>query len=369
METSLAQARHSNRNLPEWVPASVKTYLAHVEGGNSLRQLAKHKGCHPSTVMRQVRKTEGLREDPLVDAALSALETFWRGGVASDAGPKGKAWHMTTDEAEQAKFERDTLRALKALIEPGSLLVIAEGVEDAVVVKTAPGEDRPVRKAVVSRDVAEALALREWISGQARGRLARYSISPTGRAELNRLMAAAESARAASSGRDSLSQIMPGQGAKQNRARAVGTEPPLRVLARRKRRDGAPFLRPDHIKAAERFREAFEVSRLSGAFDGDIGAVLVGQLAVPEAQTGTGGNGPVRRSTIATDSVNRVARTLGPELMQTIILACCDEIGMEQIEARMEFPARSGKVVLRIALATLARHYAAVGDEGMDLIY
>ena len=69
-------------SLPEWVPTEVITYLAHLEGGNSLRHIARKCGCHASTVLRQVRKTEGLRDDPLADAALSTLETFWRAGSA-----------------------------------------------------------------------------------------------------------------------------------------------------------------------------------------------------------------------------------------------------------------------------------------------
>ena len=35
---------------------------------------SREAGCHPSTILRQVRKLETLRDDPLVDRALSLIE-------------------------------------------------------------------------------------------------------------------------------------------------------------------------------------------------------------------------------------------------------------------------------------------------------
>jgi hypothetical protein len=63
----------SEFSLPAWLPDAARLYLDHTEQGVSLRQLAKREGCHASTVLRQVRRTESLRDDPLVDAALCAF--------------------------------------------------------------------------------------------------------------------------------------------------------------------------------------------------------------------------------------------------------------------------------------------------------
>ena len=62
-------------DLPAWVPKSVQHYLADTESGCSIRELARSQECHPSTILRQVRKLEQRRDDPLFDDALSALCT------------------------------------------------------------------------------------------------------------------------------------------------------------------------------------------------------------------------------------------------------------------------------------------------------
>lgn len=59
--------------LPDWVPEGAKHYIAHTEQGAPIRALARAAGCHASTVMRQIRKVEMRRDDPLVDAALRKL--------------------------------------------------------------------------------------------------------------------------------------------------------------------------------------------------------------------------------------------------------------------------------------------------------
>ena len=59
--------------LPDWVPEIAVTYLSHTTLGVSLRQIARQKGVHASTVLRQVRKCEQRRDDPLVDQALEAV--------------------------------------------------------------------------------------------------------------------------------------------------------------------------------------------------------------------------------------------------------------------------------------------------------
>ena len=66
--------------LPDWVPPAVRLYLRHTEHGRSLRQIAREEGVHASTVLRQVRRFENRRDDPLFDGALGRLR---KGGRAS----------------------------------------------------------------------------------------------------------------------------------------------------------------------------------------------------------------------------------------------------------------------------------------------
>ena len=59
-------------------------------------------------------------------------------------------------------------------------------------------------------------------------------------------------------------------------------------------------------------------------------------------------------------------RALGPGLADVILLHICHERGIEDIEKLMGWSARSGKVVLAIAVQHAARFYA--GDESADYI-
>ena len=52
-------------------------------------------------------------------------------------------------------------------------------------------------------------------------------------------------------------------------------------------------------------------------------------------------------------------RGLGCGLGEVALRVCCHLEGMESLEKRMGWSARSGKIVLRIALTQLVRHYAA----------
>lgn len=364
--------------MPNWLPTAVRIYLAHTEGGAGIRALARAEGCHPSTVLRQVHRTENLRDDPLADSALARLGRLVRAGRAESLPfPAQDQTNMAHfDPIDDADLERDTLRALQALMEPRTLLVIAEGVEDAVVVHNT-GADRPVRRAVVGRTVAESLVLRGLISGEASGRLARYTITPAGRAEATKLIAQSESRRAAASGLDADAETSgpdaaPGRtGAREAgrgraaRRRPVGADAPLHVLARRRRGDGTPYLAPELVAAAMRFRESFELAQMGGPITRDWESLLRGRISARQASNGAG---PTRRLE-AERSLAAAIRALGPDLSESVIRAVCHEEGMEEIEDRLDFPARSGKIVLRIALRTLARHYAATGSDGYDLIY
>ena len=99
-----------NKALPNWVPTDVQNYLLHTETGLAIRYLARQKGCHASTVMRQIRRLEHLRDDPLVDDALRKLgkRYFQRSAISF----KKEAKTMMTPSARTLKCQDDrTLRA------------------------------------------------------------------------------------------------------------------------------------------------------------------------------------------------------------------------------------------------------------------
>lgn len=81
--------------VPGWVPDGARRYLAHTEAGHSIRDLARTAGCHASTVMRQIRRIETRRDDPLVDGALAALASGYFGSAA----------HRNNGQTKQGQLE------------------------------------------------------------------------------------------------------------------------------------------------------------------------------------------------------------------------------------------------------------------------
>ena len=61
-------------------------------------------------------------------------------------------------------------------------------------------------------------------------------------------------------------------------------------------------------------------------------------------------------------------RDLGPGLGDMALRCCCFLEGLEATEKRMVWSARSGKIVLRIALERLKRHYEETYGPGGGLI-
>lgn len=366
-------ARFLDGIVPTWVPRSAVHYLAHTEAGLPIRKLARDAGCHASTVLRQIRSFETRREDPLVDSALCRLGRVVPalGNGSSHKETRMPAQNMTSEPTEvltEDDLQNKGRIVLWQLSQPGTLLVVAAHMDKAVVVRDKDGGE-PTRTDVIDKELAEAIALKGWIQCTRNGRLARYTISPAGRDALGRLMAKAENAASGfsdmTSAFDRKSKVValeidgnaPGA---RKRKRYAGTESPVLVLARRKTPDGEPFLSDEMVRAGDRLREDFELAQME-----DRGAQNWDQYLTDAIDPALNQKDELTKSgQQARDRVAAALRDLGPGLGDVALLCCCYLEGLELAEKRMGWSARSGKVVLRIALQRLRRHYAAQGDAG-----
>lgn len=408
-----SQAIHLSR---EGLPQALLAYLDHTGAGVSLRALARQNGCHASKVMRQVRRYENRRDDPLLDEAITALTRSLGDGLPTAdtiaphrPGPLCSAHRLTdpcsspnrkdqspmsapirhtikTDAGKPAPvadlsagsaapetlipetlITREACRVLRRLAEAGAVLAVASDMEKAAVLRSFP-DGRSLRTAVVDRSVAQAFALRDWIACRKPGRIASYELTPAGRAALRRMVDgddraagnAAGLAEAATPFADQhriwATREIPGSGEGDGprKMRYNLAESPVAVLGRRRDKDGKPFLEPEMLQAAERLREDFELAQMGPRVTQNWDRFLSGG-ADRGGFHGDGGmaEGPAR----ARDRVGAALRDLGPGLGDVALRVCCFLEGIETAEQHMGWAARSGKIVLRIALMRLQRHY------------
>ena len=354
MPSNLSALSH----LPNWIPDAVKLYLDHTEDGVSLRALARRDGCHASTVLRQVRRYEQRRDDPLMDEALSALavKTTHLNSLAKKGKPTMTApVRSLTTEIDDAAIQREGQRILRRLAEPGSVLVIAPEMEKAVVMREF-GEGKAARTAVLDRAVAQAFVLKDWIACRKSGRVSTYELTSAGRLTLRRML---EEAGKGVPGLAEAPQAFAGQErdwseseTARKRLRYHLTESPVAVLARRRDKDGKPFLEAELVEAAERLREDFELAQIGPRVTQNWEGFLTAGC-----QPRGAGDGVTKGPTSARERVMAALRDLGPGLGDVALRVCCFLEGIETAEQQMGWAARSGKIVLRIALMRLRRHY------------
>jgi hypothetical protein len=136
--------------------------------------------------------------------------------------------------------------------------------------------------------------------------------------------------------------------------RANLSESPLAQLARRRDRNGSPFLDEEEFRAGERLRAAYTRGQIMPRLGAN------GSAAVASERRGGSGNGIADLTDAALAARQRVDHALaavGPELAGVLVDVCCFLKGLERVEMERGWPVRSAKVVLKTALAALSRHY------------
>jgi DNA-binding MarR family transcriptional regulator len=353
--------------LPVWVPVPARQYLAHVSAGHSLRAIARATGEPASTVSRRVRRLEARRDDPLLDEALTALGPL----AARRTSPHSTAQEPAQMTApfrsplgDEGTITREARRILRRLCETDAVLAVAKDMDKAVVLRPGPSGEQ-TRTAVVDRSVAQAFAVKDWIACTAAGRIARYTITAAGKAALRRLLDEDRKRRQAALGFADASTPFQAQhalwgevqvaeaGGRSRKLRVNLAESPLAVLGRRTGPDGKPFLTPDLIQAGERLREDFERAQMGPRVGQNWDRFLTGGDRGGFLNDSGLAEGP----RAARARVSEALDDLGPGLADVVLRVCCFLEGLESAEKRLGWSARSGKVVLKIGLQRLLRHY------------
>lgn len=276
-----------------------------------------------------------------------------------------------TDVQDVDFLAQDACRVLRRMCEKGAVLAVAEDMEKAVVVR-----DGTTRTAVVDRNVAEAMALKDWIASDGQGRIIRYRITTAGRQALMQMIQdagvgdldagfAEAPVRFAGQNKGWGANDQDAQEADApSRVRYSLSESPLTALARRRDKDGSRFLGADLVRAGERLREDFELAHMGPKVAQNWEGFLTGGAGGSAAPNSSVGTGPEA----ARARVSAALAELGPGLSDVVLRCCCYLEGLETAEKRLGWSARSGKIVLRIALIRLKRHYDTVSGPGGGLI-
>src|SRR5690606_35247452 len=130
-------------------------------------------------------------------------------------------------------------------------------------------------------------------------------------------------------------------------------ESPLARLRRTRGRDGQPLVGAVEFAAGERLRADYTRAQIMPRVTANWTAAVAGGR-----RDGAGGVAELTEAIIAARRrVEQALIAVGPEFASLLIDFCCFLKGIEEVERERAWPVRSAKLVLRLALASLARHY------------
>jgi hypothetical protein len=131
-------------------------------------------------------------------------------------------------------------------------------------------------------------------------------------------------------------------------------ESPLSRLRRVKGRDGRPLIGAAEFAAGERLRADFTRSQLMPR----VTANWTASVAGGRRDGSSGGMAEMTDAVVAArQRVDRALSAVGPDFAGLLLDFCCFLKGIEEIERDRSWPARSAKLVIRLALSSLARHF------------
>ena len=263
-------------------------------------------------------------------------------------------------ETNPSSNTQNLIQFLKRLDHKGAFLAVASDLEDAAIFHIL--DDGEVRQALVlGRSDAMVLALNDWVELTQAGRMSRYQLTATGRKALKRMQTEAQKSTDFGEAPSAFAQQHIEWGTRVINGESAGdavvykvnlAESPVTLLARRKGKDGKAFLNSNLVSAGERLREDFELSQMGPNITQNWDSFLTGpeKQSKPDSGVGAGSSAALKR-------FREAMKALGPGLSDIALQCCCFQTGLEIAEKRLGWSARSGKVVLRIALQRLQQHY------------
>ncbi len=237
----------------------------------------------------------------------------------------------------------------------GDNALICRKYEGAVLLQPA-GEGQLRSAADIDAQLLATLVARELVQrvvwdGACDGETC-FRISQIGRAYLRRYQA---SGKGGDPFRDQHMPVTAERMGTDMQRRRNQAESPLEWLSRRRGKDGKAFISKDQFNAGERLRRDFTFAQLEPRVTGSWSPVA--------RATASGFAGEPETGARAVDAKQRFYRALdmvGPGLCEILVEVCCNLSGLAEAERKLDWPARSGKVVLGIALDHLVRHYGMV---------
>lgn len=275
----------------------------------------------------------------------------FKGSIAGMTMISSKARISDIADKRGAALSRQAERLLRQLAEPANYAV-SDPTDDASVIVRCARDGVSLGGGRFALAAARELRRRDLVTEAAAGSRRSFRISEAGRARLRRDDAPAEHAFAAQH-LDLAEERIELDGRKQA-VTLNAAESPLDWLRRRKGVDGEPLIDAASHQAGERLRRDLTFAAM-------LPRVTANWSAAAAADKTRGAPRDAAAATdVAVAARQRVTRALdavGGDFADLLIDLCGFLKGFEQIERERGWPARSGKVVARLALGRLAEHY------------
>lgn len=242
--------------------------------------------------------------------------------------------------SDTTEFAKDSERILELLSKPCHFILARSDLQDAALVRKDDNHGALASVFSTRREIVEILYARGWLAMVQSGKMNRYEISPTGRMVYERQ----------NSGDNQI--IAPKLGVTTNIDNAKHSfETPVQILSRKMDKNGIRYLTPRLIAASELLREDYEIAEIAPQVTSQWASFIerYGKNA-QSLDLNSSRDAARNRWAVAMEE-------LGAGLADITFLVCCRQEGLETAEKLLGWPARSAKIVLRIALIRLADNY------------